>query len=107
MKTQNDHQPASRTAHQRNSRNRIAIQFTALTAFLLSLAAFARAETIHVPQDFPEIQFAIIVAQDGDEILVAPGTYNEQIDFQGKDNTVQSTERQEKTIIDADGAGSR
>jgi len=105
MKTHHDTQPTWRTAYQRTSRNTIASRFTALTAILLSLTAFASADTIHVPDDFPEIQFAIIVAEDGDEILVAPGTYNEQIDFLGKAITVKSTEGPEKTIIDAEGAG--
>jgi len=106
MKTHNDNQRALHTVHQFIDRNMVAIRFTALAAILLSLTAFASADTIHVPDDFPEIQFAIIVAEDGDEILVAPGTYTEQIDFLGKAITVKSTEGPEKTIIDAEGTGS-
>ncbi|WP_419804313.1 Ig-like domain repeat protein [Terriglobus sp.] len=44
--------------------------------------------TIHVPGDAPTIQAGIVQAQNGDTILVSPGTYNENIDFLGKNITV-------------------
>ena len=40
--------------------------------------------TIRVPQDYPGIQQAINAAQEGDTILVSPGTYTENINFLGK-----------------------
>ncbi|MCD4731491.1 MAG: FG-GAP-like repeat-containing protein, partial [Bacteroidales bacterium] len=45
---------------------------------------------IHIPGDFPTIQSGIDVAQSGDTILVAPGTYYENINFNGKNIVVAS-----------------
>jgi parallel beta-helix repeat protein len=46
--------------------------------------------TILVPTDDPTIQSAIDAAQNGDTVLVAPGTYNENLNFEGKAITVTS-----------------
>ena len=62
--------------------------------------------TINVPAEVPTIQAAINGAEPGDTILVAPGTYLERIDFQGKAITVISAAGPEQTIIDANGTGS-
>jgi hypothetical protein len=58
------------------------------------------AATIHVPSDHPTIQAAIDASVDGDTILVADGTYKENIDFKGKAITVKSTNGAATTIID-------
>ena len=72
--------------------------------FPLSSAA---AVTIDVPGDFPTIQDAVNAAIDGDEIVVAPGTYNELIDFLGMAITVRSSGGPAVTSIDGTGlAGS-
>jgi parallel beta-helix repeat protein len=47
--------------------------------------------TIHVPADVSTIQGAIQSASNGDTILVASGTYRENIDFLGKSITVEGT----------------
>ncbi len=56
--------------------------------------------TLHVPGDASSIQAAIDMAYGQDTVLVAPGTYFENIDFRGKTITVQSTDGPDKTIID-------
>ncbi len=83
---------------------------TAFAAVAGSLVATAAADTIFVPQDYPTIQAAITAAADGDEIIVSPGTYNENINFLSKDITVRSTEPTDPlvvaaTIIDGSQAG--
>jgi parallel beta-helix repeat protein len=55
---------------------------------LLLTSAFAQT-TIHVPADVSTIQGAIQSAANGDTILVAPGTYSENINFLGKAITVE------------------
>lgn len=70
--------------------------------FFFSFAAVASAQnTIHVPADAPTIQQAIFVANNGDVVMVSPGTYFETLNFQGKAITVQSTEGPAVTTIDA------
>src|SRR5215471_4590467 len=65
----------------------------------LNASAAAQA-TIHVPADQPTIQQAIAAAQNGDTVLVSPGAYTENIDFQGKAITVASAGGASVTTID-------
>jgi len=58
------------------------------------------ATIIHVPADQPTIQDAINVANTGDVVLVAAGTYSENINFMGKAITVKSASGAKATIID-------
>ncbi|MBN2588373.1 MAG: hypothetical protein JXA96_00805, partial [Sedimentisphaerales bacterium] len=59
------------------------------------------------PADFNNIQAAIDDANDGDIVLVAPGTYtgegNRDIDFMGKAITVKSEYGPESCIIQCGG----
>ncbi len=70
---------------------------------ILGLAAYAScsfAETIHVPNDAPTIQKAIELAQGDDIILVAPGNYNESINYNGKAITLRSIDGAAVTVLD-------
>ena len=64
--------------------------FVPLPIFLLISGTAAAQKTIHVPGDAPTIQAGNNAAQNGDTVLVSPGTYNENIDFKGKSITVTS-----------------
>jgi len=61
--------------------------------------------TIDVPKDYPTIQQALDVASYGDIIIVAPGTYIENITFKGKAITVKSSGGNGVTTIDGNQAG--
>ena len=67
---------------------------------ILASGSFVQAAVINVPTDQPTIQDAIDVAQNGDTVLVAAGTYFENINFSGKDITVRSSNGNKVTIID-------
>jgi hypothetical protein len=70
-----------------------------LSLFML-VAAFGYAATINVPANQPTIQTGINAAKNGDTVLVAPGTYFENINFMGKSINVKSSGGAKVTIID-------
>jgi len=73
--------------------------------FVLAAASLLPAATITVPDDYSLIQEAIDAAENGDEILILPGTYFEyDIDYMGKAVTVRGAgEAAGETVIDAGG----
>ena len=64
---------------------------------ILLMTPFLSAQIIHVPADYSTIQAAINAAADGDTVLVAEGTYLENINFRKKVITLAS-----QFLIDAD-----
>lgn len=76
------------------------IVFTALLVCLGSTLKLKAQTIIHVPADQPSIQAAITAAQPGDTVLVSPGTYVENINFQGEAVTVASSDGPGVTTID-------
>jgi serine protease len=83
------------------------IMNTLTFAVVLAFAAGAAAEaaTIRVPADAASIQEAIASAAPGDTVLVAPGTYVENLTFLGKAITVVSEGGPAVTVIDGNFAG--
>ena len=66
----------------------------------------ALAATLYVPMDYSTIQGCIDVAADGDTCLVSPGTYVENINFNGKEIALRSEQGAGVTVIDGNRAGS-
>ena len=64
-------------------------------------------ETINVPGNYSTIQAAVDAASNGDEIIVAPGTYtgtgDEVVDMKGRAITLRASGTAEETIIDGEG----
>ena len=72
----------------------------------IAMCGLANAATINVPADYTTIQAAIDAASNGDEILVAPGTYtgtsDQVVDMLGKAITLRASGLVEETIIDGE-----
>src|SRR5579875_383102 len=74
---------------------------------LLAFTVLAPAQsTIHVPADKPTIQAAIDAANSGDTVLVAPGTYTENLIISKKEITLTSSGGPQATILDDSSRGS-
>ena len=81
---------------------------------LLLIPIFSKALIINIPGDFPTIQQGINAAVDSDTVLVQPGTYFENINYDGKDIvvgslflTLQDTTYIPLTIIDGNNSNWR
>jgi hypothetical protein len=84
------------------------LAYLSTIAAALSLIAVpsSQAATINVPAGQPTIQGAINAASNGDTVLVAPGTYRENINFEGKAITVTGSGGPAVTTINGGGNGS-
>jgi len=84
---------------------RLTMRYLILLAWMSS---FVQGEVRHVPAQYPKIQAAIDYANNGDIVLVAPGTYtgdgNRDIDFRGKAITLRSENGPDSCIIDCQGS---
>ena len=66
-----------------------------------------QAKVVRIPDELPTIQAAVDVAGPGDTLLVAAGSYTENVVIRGKENlTLVGEEGAEKTVIDGDEKGS-
>jgi parallel beta-helix repeat protein len=84
-----------------------------LTALLVAVAfVSASATIINIPDDYPTIQQGIDASTDGDTVLAQPGTYVENINFNGHNIVLGSlflttgdTTYITETVIDGDSSG--
>jgi hypothetical protein len=82
------------------------------TILMLVITATSSATVINIPADWPTIQQGIDASSDGDTVLVQPGTYYENINFNGHNIVLGSlflttgdTSYIDQTVIDGDSAG--
>ncbi len=61
-----------------------------LIVFLTTIFSILPSETIHVPDEYSTIQSGINASENGDTILVDPGVYQENINFNGRNLVVTS-----------------
>ncbi|MCP4580458.1 MAG: T9SS type A sorting domain-containing protein [candidate division Zixibacteria bacterium] len=95
------------------SKQRFATRFAVLLAFAVLLFSPSSATIINIPDDYTTIQAGIDSSVDGDTVLVQPGTYVENINFNGHNIVLGSlflttgdASYIEQTVIDGNSAGS-
>ena len=81
------------------------VSIVTLILLAISCASTRAQTTIMVPGSQPTVQAGINAAKNGDTVLVGPGTYVENINFNGKAITVTSSGGPLVTILDGGGNG--
>ncbi|MCB9832075.1 MAG: right-handed parallel beta-helix repeat-containing protein [Planctomycetes bacterium] len=84
---------------------RVALLCTAVILVLGTFSAGQVGVTVNVPTNQPTIQAAINSLLSGATIVVAPGTYTEDLDLLGKSLTLVSSAGAAQTIIRGSGSG--
>ncbi|MFH2002505.1 MAG: choice-of-anchor Q domain-containing protein [Planctomycetota bacterium] len=84
---------------------RTAIIISLLLLFSPVTTSYAQT-TLHVPTEYPTIQDAITASANGDTVLVAAGTYEENINFSGKEIRLVSSDGAGVTVLDGRRLGS-
>ncbi|MEI6499744.1 MAG: right-handed parallel beta-helix repeat-containing protein [Armatimonadota bacterium] len=82
-----------------NSRPVVVLALAAL--LVVAAGSLASATTRNVPGQYATIQAAINAAANGDVVVVAKGTYRENIDFKGKAITVRSSDPTSAAVVAA------
>ncbi len=77
------------------------MRFLLALAFTVLFTTMASSITINVPADEPTIQAGVNVANTDDTVLVAPGTYNENVEIMDWRIAVIGSEGPDSTIIQA------
>lgn len=69
-------------------------------SLVLATAVVAPAQTtLRVPEDFATIQAALTAAVSGDRVVVGPGVFAENLNFQGKNVSLESVSGPSATVI--------
>ena len=69
------------------------------TILLLITQTLSSAEILNVPQEYTTIQEAVNNANEGDTVVVSPGTYQENLHFQSRNITLTSTNPDDPDIV--------
>ena len=88
------------------------VRFAVIISAILFLSNPCKTETIKIPADYETIQQGINNAEHGDTVLVSPGIYYENINFNGKNIvlaslfiTTDDTSFISQTVIDGNRQG--